>query len=389
MSAHDPSKMTEEEEREFYNSLKNKWVGRDAIAQLLRSMNNRYITKVDATTELNKKVTKVDGKDLSEQNYTAFEKNKLNGIQSGAQVNVLEKVTVNGQEQANSDRTINIVVPTDNNQIANSANYQNEEQVAAAVKVETDARSQADTAITDELTAHKNNTSNPHSVTSSQIGLGNVANINQSKAVKSITRDGLTFTATCLDGTTFTFDQQDTGTNTPVMTGATETTDGSEGLVPAATKGSADRYLRSDGTWSTVSGGQEYDVATSSSNGLMSAADKAKLDGIESEATRNISTIKPFTLYADSWEEDGATETKYRYYIHDDLITSSTSTQEILPDTGITLAQLNALSKARIIDGGQMKGYIVLFALGTKPTIDIPIRIIFRCDTVNLVQTSE
>lgn len=327
----------DKDREQIMNSLKNKWVGARGILWLLENIDDRYITKKDATTELNKKVTKVDGKDLSEQNYTAFEKNKLNGIQSGAQVNVLEKVTVNGQEQANSDRTINIVVPTDNNQIANSANYQNEEQVAAA--------------------------------------------INQSKAVKSITRDGLTFTATCLDGTTFTFDQQDTSTNTPVMTGATETTDGSAGLVPAATKGSADRYLRSDGTWSTVSGGQEYEVATETSNGLMSADDKNKLDHIEDGATRNISTIKSFTLSKDSWEE--VSGGKYCYYIYDDLITSSTSTQEILPDTGITLTQLNALSKARIIDGGQMKGTIALIALGTKPIIDIPIRIIFRCDLVN------
>lgn len=44
---------------------------------------------------------------------------------------------------------------------------------------------------------------------SSDIGLGNVANIDQSKAIKNITRSGTTFTATCLDDTTFTFTQQD------------------------------------------------------------------------------------------------------------------------------------------------------------------------------------
>ena len=46
----------------------------------------------------------------------------------------------------------------------------------------------------------------------SDIGLGNVENIDQSKAVKSITRSGTTFTATCLDNTTFNFDQQDNNT---------------------------------------------------------------------------------------------------------------------------------------------------------------------------------
>lgn len=86
------------------------------------------------------------------------------------------------------------------------------------------------------INSHINNKSNPHSVSKSQIGLGNVANYDQSKAIKSITRSGTTFTYTTLDGTTGTFTQQDTNTT--------------------------------------------YPVATSSSDGLMSKADKAKLDGI-------------------------------------------------------------------------------------------------------------
>lgn len=68
------------------------------------------------------------------------------------------------------------------------------------------------------------------------VGLGNVANLDQSKAIKSITRNGTTFTATALDGTTTTFTQQDNNTT--------------------------------------------YGLASQSSNGLMSSADKSKLDGI-------------------------------------------------------------------------------------------------------------
>ena len=68
------------------------------------------------------------------------------------------------------------------------------------------------------------------------VGLGSVANYDQSKAIKSITRSGTTFTATALDGTTTTFTQQDNNTT--------------------------------------------YGVATSSADGLMSKSDKAKLDGI-------------------------------------------------------------------------------------------------------------
>jgi len=73
-----------------------------------------------------------------------------------------------------------------------------------------------------------------HTHTKAQVGLGNVANLDQSKAIKSITRNGTTFTATALDGTTSTFTQQDTNTT--------------------------------------------YDLASQSSNGLMSAADKKAVD---------------------------------------------------------------------------------------------------------------
>jgi len=61
---------------------------------------------------------------------------------------------------------------------------------------------------------------NPPSAT--DVGLGNVANIDQSKAIKSITRSGTTFTYTCLDDSTGTFTQQDNDTKN--TTGADNTT---------------------------------------------------------------------------------------------------------------------------------------------------------------------
>lgn len=88
-----------------------------------------------------------------------------------------------------------------------------------------------------------------HTHTPAQVGLGNVANLDQSKAIKSITRSGTTFTATALDGTKTTFTQQDNNTT--------------------------------------------YSVATSSTDGLMSKTDKAKLDGISSGADAvTIKTVK-------------------------------------------------------------------------------------------------
>lgn len=91
--------------------------------------------------------------------------------------------------------------------------------------------------------SHISNKSNPHEVTKAQVGLGNVANYDQSKAIKSITRSGTTFTATALDGTKFTFTQQDNNTT--------------------------------------------YGVATQYTNGLMSSSDKTKLDNLSISAITN------------------------------------------------------------------------------------------------------
>lgn len=98
-------------------------------------------------------------------------------------------------------------------------------------------------AVSNTINTHIANKSNPHAVTKAQVGLGSVANLDQSKAIKSITRSGTTFTATALDGTTTTFTQQDNNTT--------------------------------------------YSNATTSAAGLMSSADKAKLDGIATGAEKN------------------------------------------------------------------------------------------------------
>ena len=77
---------------------------------------------------------------------------------------------------------------------------------------------------------------------------------------------------------------QDTNTWT-AFKGASSTVAGTSGYVPGPSAGSTDRYFRSDGTWA-VPPNTTYAVATTSTNGLMSASDKTKLDGIASGANK-------------------------------------------------------------------------------------------------------
>lgn len=80
------------------------------------------------------------------------------------------------------------------------------------------------------------------------------------------------------------------------------------------------------------------------------------------------------TLGLGSWEGSSA---PYTCELIIDGVTD-TSIQEILPALDITKEQLEALQLANIVDGGQSKGYITLKAFGTKPTINIPIRVLLR-----------
>ena len=78
---------------------------------------------------------------------------------------------------------------------------------------------------------------------------------------------------------------KDTNTTYSAMKGATSSAAGGSGLVPAPSAGASNRYLRSDGTWAVPPDtNTTYGAATTSSAGLMSAADKAKLNGIANNA---------------------------------------------------------------------------------------------------------
>lgn len=58
--------------------------------------------------DLSNYVTKDGNKVLSDENYSAAEKSKLEGIAAGAQVNVIETIKVNGSDLAVEDKAVNI-----------------------------------------------------------------------------------------------------------------------------------------------------------------------------------------------------------------------------------------------------------------------------------------
>lgn len=76
---------------------------------------------VDALEE--GKVDKEAGKGLSANDYTDADKSKLGGIATGAQVNVIEKVKVNGIEQGVTEKAVDIIVPTKLSELTNDESF--------------------------------------------------------------------------------------------------------------------------------------------------------------------------------------------------------------------------------------------------------------------------
>lgn len=179
---------------------------------------------------------------------TSTDKSKWNS----AQANVIESIKVNGKAQTISSKSVDITVPTDNNQLTNGAQYITAAAISnkadkattlagygitdAADKIHTHddryyIKSDVDTKITatkeyaveqaaaavenkvdkvdgkglstNDLTAalksnydaaytHTSNTSNPHSVTKAQVGLGNVENKSSATIRSEITSANVT-----------------------------------------------------------------------------------------------------------------------------------------------------------------------------------------------------
>lgn len=110
--------------------------------------------------------------------------------------------------------------------------------------------------------------------------------------VKELTVNGRTITVKRGNNTISTFTTQDTTYGN--MHGATSSAAGTSGLVPAPAQGASNRYLRSDGTWQVPpDNNTTYSVATQSANGLMSSADKLKLDGLSSDIVGSVPLATP------------------------------------------------------------------------------------------------
>lgn len=84
-------------------------------------------------TEVGKKVDKVTGKGLSTNDFTTTLKDKLDGIDSGAQTNVIEIIKRNGTNLTVTGKAVDISVPTKLSDLTNDKTFQTEAQIISLI----------------------------------------------------------------------------------------------------------------------------------------------------------------------------------------------------------------------------------------------------------------
>ena len=101
----------------------------ETIKDISRDDTTFTVTRADGTTfEFTQKDTTYDVATTTHSGLmSATDKAKLNGVESGAQPNVIESVLVNGTEQSVIDKGVNITVPTALSDLTDDVRYLTEE----------------------------------------------------------------------------------------------------------------------------------------------------------------------------------------------------------------------------------------------------------------------
>ena len=182
---------------------------------------NTVTNKADKTytdTELEKKVDKIIGKGLSTEDYTTAEKTKLSGVATGAtkndtDANLKARASHTGTQLAStiSDFAVTVrgTILTGVSTATNAVVTATDTVLSALGKLQKQVSDNLTT-----LTNHTENKSNPHTVTKSQVGLGNVDN------TSDLNKPISTATNTALDGKA---DKSQVLTNVPLNAKFTDT----------------------------------------------------------------------------------------------------------------------------------------------------------------------
>ena len=255
---------------------------------------------------------KLNAKDTTYSNATqsasglmsSADKKKLDSIASGAEVNVIETVKVNGTALTPSSKAVNVIVPTKVSELTNDSGF-------TSTKVEKSSTNGNIKINGTETTVYTHpGGTNPHGTTKSDVGLGNVGNF---KAVSTVANQGLTEAeksnarANIGAGVSSFSGSYNDLTNKPTIP---TVGNGTVTIKQAgASKGTFTMNQSGNTTIELTDNNTTYGVATQSTNGLESAADKKKLDGIATGAEVNQNAFSNVVVGSTTIAADSKTDT--------------------------------------------------------------------------------
>ena len=278
----------------FLNQIKSKFVSKENIDSSLSSTSTNPVQNKVINTALNNKVDKVSGKQLSTNDYTTTEKNKLAGIASGAEVNqnAYANIKVGSTTiaaDAKSD-TLELVAGTNVTLTPDTTNDKvtitaKDTTYSAATQSTAGLMSATDKKKLDGIASNANNYTHPSTHPASMITEDSthrfVTDVEKQTYADKYTKNEIDNKLSSLEKNT---DWKE----------AVETYDDIETTYPSPEDGwtvnvnDNDITYRYDGTkWIAISA-NSIPLATSSLDGRMSKSDKAKLDGIATGANKYI-----------------------------------------------------------------------------------------------------
>lgn len=212
------------------------------------------------------KVDKVSGKGLSTNDFTNADQTKLNGIETGAEVNVLEGVNVNGTAATITNKIAAVTVPTKTSDLTNDSGYITSADVPEGAAASTTTPKMDGTASTGTETAfargdHRHPTDTSRAPLASPTFTGTPAGPTAASGTNTTQLATTAFVQTAISGKqdTLTFDNTPTsGSSNPVTSGGIYTALGnylttSDAATTYATKSEISTAYRYKGSVASVS----------------------------------------------------------------------------------------------------------------------------------------
>ena len=225
-------------------------------------------------TNLNNKVDKVQGKGLSTNDFTNAYKTKLDGLNNYNDTIIKQDITELQTDVGALERTVGNHTKSIETNTTDITTLKGNVQT-----LQTNLGNKVDKVTGKGLSTNDYTTTEKNKLAGIEANANNYTLPKASGTVLGGIKIGNNLK---IDGNGV-VSATDTNTTYTTMKGATSSTAGTSGLVPAPQQGQQNSFLKGDGTWGTVESAT-YGEATQDQSGLMSASDKTKLDNIEANA---------------------------------------------------------------------------------------------------------